>query len=75
MAVRYTEPIRTLGRSVPSQVLGSTLGQLTAGIAHEIKNPLNFLNNFLGVSAELIDELQEALEDLNLNEKRCGGRW
>ena len=73
--VNYTEPIRTLGRPVPSQVLGSTLGQLTAGIAHEIKNPLNFLNNFLGVSAELIDELQEALEDLNLNEKRCGGRW
>jgi len=73
--VNYTEPIRTLGRPVPSQVLGSTLGQLTAGIAHEIKNPLNLLNNFLGVSAELIDELQEALEDLNLNEKRRGGRW
>jgi signal transduction histidine kinase len=36
-------------------------GQLTAGIAHEIKNPLNFVNNFSGVSAELIDELREAL--------------
>jgi signal transduction histidine kinase len=34
---------------------------LTAGIAHEIKNPLNFVNNFSGVSAELIDELREAL--------------
>ena len=34
---------------------------MTAGIAHEIKNPLNFVNNFSGVSAELIDELREAL--------------
>src|SRR5262249_23607679 len=38
------------------------LGQLTAGIAHEIKNPLNFVNNFSGVSAELIDELQDTLK-------------
>jgi signal transduction histidine kinase len=43
---------------------------LTAGIAHEIKNPLNFVNNFSGVSAELTDELQEALDDVTLNEKR-----
>ena len=39
-------------------------------IAHEIKNPLNFVNNFSGLSAELIDELQEALTDVSLNEKR-----
>ena len=56
-------------RLVQTEKLAS-LGQLTAGIAHEIKNPLNFVNNFSGVSAELIDELQEALMDVSLNEKR-----
>ena len=55
------EDLRTTqDRLVQTQKLAS-LGQLTAGIAHEIKNPLNFVNNFSGVSAELIDELQEAL--------------
>jgi len=50
-------------RLVQTQKLAS-LGQLTAGIAHEIKNPLNFVNNFSGVSAELIDELQDAVNGL-----------
>ena len=37
-------------------------GQLTAGIAHEIKNPLNFINNFASLSADLAGELQEEIE-------------
>jgi two-component system, NtrC family, sensor kinase len=55
------EDLRTTqDRLVQTQKLAS-LGQLTAGIAHEIKNPLNFVNNFSGVSVELIDELKETL--------------
>ena len=55
------EDLRTTqDRLVQTQKLAS-LGQLTAGIAHEIKNPLNFVNNFSAVSAELIDELRQAL--------------
>jgi two-component system NtrC family sensor kinase len=47
-------------RLVQTEKLAS-LGQLTAGIAHEIKNPLNFINNFSALSGELIDELAELL--------------
>ena len=42
---------------------------MTAGIAHEIKNPLNFVNNFSGVSAELIDELQDVLKRITFDDK------
>jgi two-component system, NtrC family, sensor kinase len=58
-------------RLVQTQKLAS-LGQLTAGIAHEIKNPLNFVNNFSSVSVELIDELREALGSVHLDNKARG---
>ena len=47
-------------RLVQTEKLAS-LGQLTAGIAHEIKNPLNFVNNFSDLSVELLDELHDAV--------------
>ena len=55
-------------RLVQTQKLAS-LGQLTAGIAHEIKNPLNFVNNFSALSAELTDELNDVLKPAALGEK------
>ena len=58
----------TQDRLVQTQKLAS-LGQLTAGIAHEIKNPLNFVNNFSVVSSELIDELRDTVKTLPLDEK------
>jgi signal transduction histidine kinase len=63
------EDLRTAqDRLVQTEKLAS-LGQLTAGIAHEIKNPLNFVNNFSAVSVELIDELREALGSVHLDSK------
>ena len=54
-------------RLVQTEKLAS-LGQLTAGIAHEIKNPLNFVNNFSALSVELIDEMTEIFENPTLDE-------
>ena len=62
----------TQDRLVQTQKL-ALLGQLTAGIAHEIKNPLNFVSNFSGISAELIDELRETLKGVPLDDKVRAG--
>jgi two-component system NtrC family sensor kinase len=60
------EELRTTqDRLVQTEKLAS-LGQLTAGIAHEIKNPLNFVNNFSSVSIDLIGDLQQSLGGLPL---------
>eukprot|EP01093_Parvamoeba_rugata_P000701 TRINITY_DN1086_c0_g1_i9.p2 TRINITY_DN1086_c0_g1~~TRINITY_DN1086_c0_g1_i9.p2 ORF type:complete len:129 (+),score=17.16 TRINITY_DN1086_c0_g1_i9:488-874(+) len=49
----------------------ASLGELTAGIAHEIQNPLNFVNNFSEVSNELVDEMNEELDKGDLEEVKA----
>jgi signal transduction histidine kinase len=67
--IKSLEELRaTQDRLVQTEKLAS-LGQLTAGIAHEIKNPLNFVNNFSALSSELIGELNEVLEAAVLDGK------
>ena len=66
---RSLDDLRTAqDRLIQTEKLAS-LGQLTAGIAHEIKNPLNFVNNFSALSAELTDELNDLLKEAALTDK------
>ncbi len=57
----------TQNQLIESERLAS-LGQLTAGIAHEIRNPLNFVNNFSSLITELLDEVEELISDIEIEE-------
>ena len=59
---RTLAQLKEAQQQIVTQEKLASLGALTAGIAHEIKNPLNFVNNFAHVSVELIDELRESVE-------------
>ena len=67
LAASLTDLRTAQDRLVQTEKLAS-LGQLTAGIAHEIKNPLNFVNNFSVLSAELVDEMTDVFENPALDE-------
>src|SRR6476620_239530 len=81
IAIENAESFETLSktvstlRSTQSQLIQSekmaSLGELTAGIAHEIQNPLNFVNNFSEVNRELLTEMNDELDKGNISEAKA----
>jgi ligand-binding sensor domain-containing protein/signal transduction histidine kinase len=67
IAKAYDELRSTQAQLIQSEKMAS-LGELTAGIAHEIQNPLNFVNNFSDINQELINELKDEVEKGNMGE-------
>jgi two-component system NtrC family sensor kinase len=71
-AERSLENLKAAQESLIQAEKMASLGQLTAGIAHEIKNPLNFINNFAAVSSELAEELRELVEGIDVADAARG---
>ena len=70
-AEKTLEELRTTQAQLIQSEKMASLGELTAGIAHEIQNPLNFVNNFSEVNTELIDEMQQEMDNGNLADAKA----